>query len=268
MNKTSLSRRDFIVLSSLSSVGFTLGLGRRGHTAKVENLLDPGNPLMLPTNFEPTAYFTMEPSGRTTIHVNKCEMGQHIGTAFAQIVAEELELDWSNIVIDYPGFPENLEKLGPHFTASSSSTTIHFEELSRAGVAGRVALIEAGAELLGSKIEDCIAKKSKIIDTWSEQSISYSDVLSQTTIERKFTPEELSAFKLKEFDEYSIIGQSKDALDIPGKIFGTAKFGIDAKMPNMVYGAVVPPPTRLGSIIESFDDSQCHNIRVYIIPSP
>ena len=263
-NNKLITRRDFMVFSAASASGLTLGLGSVAHSKEVENLLDPGNPLMLPTNFEPTAFFTMEPSGRTTIHVNKCEMGQHIGTAFAQIVCEELELNWDDANIDYPGFPENIEKLGPHLTASSASTTIHFDELSRAGAAGRIALIEAGSELLDANIEDCVAKNGHVKDSWTGQSISYAQILSQTTIERKFTDEELASLKLKKFDEYNLIGKSVDAIDIPSKINGTAKFGIDAKLPNMVYGAVVPPPTRLGSTVKSFDDSDCKQIKGYI----
>ena len=177
-------------------------LGYRNCINEVENLLDPGN-LMIPTNFEPTAYFTMEPSGKTKVHINKCEMGQHIGTALAQIVAEELELDWSDIDIDYPGYPENLSALGYHFTASSRSVAAHFDELSSAGAAGRIALLETGAELLNANLEDCIANSSKIIDQWTGNSISYSDILSQTTIERKFDKQELSKIKLKDFKDYN-----------------------------------------------------------------
>ena len=68
---------------------------------------------MIPTNFEPFIY---NGANGITTYVNKCEMGQHIGTAFAQIIAEELELDWKDIKIDYPGWPDNIQKLGVHFT--------------------------------------------------------------------------------------------------------------------------------------------------------
>ena len=54
-------------------------------------------------------------------------MGQHICTAFAQIIAEELELDWNDIKIDYPGWPDNIQKLGVHFTAGSLSILEHFD---------------------------------------------------------------------------------------------------------------------------------------------
>ncbi len=191
-------------------------------------------------------------------------MGQHIVTAFAQIVSEELELDWNIVNIDYPGYPDNLSKLGVHFTAASRSVTEHFDDLSRAGVAGRIALIEVGAELMGVNAEDCIAKNSAVIDQWSGQTISYSQILSQTTIERKFSSEELLTLKPKDSEEYKLIGKPLQALDNFSKIDGSAIFGIDSYLPNMIYAAVVPPPTRKGSVITSYDDANCQNIKGYI----
>tara|TARA_A100001011_G_scaffold395200_1_gene489492 strand:+ start:5002 stop:7422 length:2421 start_codon:yes stop_codon:yes gene_type:complete len=257
------TRRDFLVFSGVASSSLVLGF-KKSNANEIENLLDPGNPLMIPTNFEPTAYFTMEPSGKTTVHINKCEMGQHIGTALAQIVAEELELDWTNINIDYPGYPENISTLGYHFTASSRSVSAHFDELSSAGAAGRIALLETGAELLNANIEDCIANKSRIIDQWSGNSISYSDILSQTTIERKFDKEELNSIKLKSFKEYKLIGKSLKALDNFSKVNGKAKFGIDSYLPGMLYATVVTPPVRKGSKVVSFDDSECKQIKGFV----
>ena len=257
-----IHRRDFLVYSALASS--SLFIGFKVNAKEVQNLLDPGNPLMIPTNFEPTALFTMEPNGITTIHVNKCEMGQHIGTAFAQIIAEELELDWKDIKIDYPGWPDNIEKLGVHFTAGSSSISEHFDELSRAGAAGRIALLETGAEILESNIEDCVAKNSKVIDTWTGNFISYSDILSQTTIERKFDKEELNSLKLKKFEDYTLIGKPLKALDSYEKINGSAKYGIDSSLPGMAYATVITPPTRKKSVVKTFNDEDCKSIKGYI----
>ncbi len=257
-----IHRRDFLVYSALASS--SLSIGFKTNANEVQNLLDPGNPLMIPTNFEPTALFTMEPNGITTIHVNKCEMGQHIGTAFAQIIAEELELDWKDIKIDYPGWPDNIQKLGVHFTAGSSSISEHFDELSRAGAAGRIALLETGAEILEANIEDCVAKKSKVVDTWTGNSISYSDILSQTTIERKFDKEELNSLKLKKFEDYNLIGKPLKALDSYEKINGSAKYGIDSSLPGMVYATVVTAPTRKKSVVKTFNDDDCKSIKGYI----
>lgn len=260
--KKKINRRDFLVYSALSSSSLVIGYKSKAN--QVDNLLDPGNPLMIPKNFKPSALFTMEPSGITTVHVNKCEMGQHIGTAFAQIIAEELELNWKDVKIDYPGWPENIEKIGVHFTAASSSISEHFDDLSRAGVAGRIALLETGAELLNANLEDCIAKNSKIVDTWTGNAISYSDILSQTTIERKFDKEELQSLKLKKYENYNLIGKPLKALDSFDKINGSAKYGIDSSLPDMVYATVVVPPTRKKSKVRSFNDDDCQSIKGYI----
>ena len=85
--------------------------------------------------------------------------------------------------------------------------------------------------------------------------MTYSEILSSTAIEYKVSEEDLAEVKLKSKDKYKIIGRSLPALDIPEKINGKARFGIDAYVPNMVYGKIVPPPTRVGSTIKGIDDS-------------
>ena len=90
-----LSRRKFLISSVSGSTALAISIGDTLAAGKqVVNLLDEGSPLMIPPNFVPSIWFTMESNGATTIHVLKAEIGQHIGTTFAQIVAEELELDW------------------------------------------------------------------------------------------------------------------------------------------------------------------------------
>ena len=95
----------------------------------------------------------MTPDGKTTMHIVKAEMGQHIGTALAQIIAEELEVNWDDVRLDTPlESVENFAIYGLAYTVNSGSVTTEFDRLSRAGAAGRMALIEAGAKLLGAKL--------------------------------------------------------------------------------------------------------------------
>ena len=96
------SRRGFLL--STSMVGATALISTSGMAAgkQIIDLLNPNSPLMMPANFEPSVWFTMESNGRTTIHIFKAEIGQHVGTALSQIVAEQLCLDWENVDIDYP----------------------------------------------------------------------------------------------------------------------------------------------------------------------
>ena len=100
MTGTDLSRRKFLI-SSLP-VQVVCVIAQSTLAGSVTNLLDPGSPLMLPENFAPSVWFTMQSSGETTVHAFRQELGQHVGTAFAQMIAEELELDWSKVSIDYP----------------------------------------------------------------------------------------------------------------------------------------------------------------------
>ncbi|NCF44113.1 MAG: molybdopterin-dependent oxidoreductase, partial [Proteobacteria bacterium] len=96
--------------------------------------------------FEPTVWYSIQPSGAISVKITKAEMGQHIGTALARIVAEELEADWNDVSIDYV---DTDAKYGTYVTGGSWSVFTSFDQLSRAGAAGRVTLIEAAAKLMG-----------------------------------------------------------------------------------------------------------------------
>ena len=187
------------------------------------NLLDPGSPLIIPDNFEPCVWFTMQSSGKTNIHIFRQEMGQHVGTALAQIVAEELELDWSQVSIDYPEMDmSQFAKTGVQLTGGSQSILSSFDILSRSAAVAREFLIEAGADILGSDAVSCYAKNGFVIDDGYGEQISYGQILSQTVIEHEIQPEEMAEIELKNKDDYKIIGQPFNALDINEKVNGKA----------------------------------------------
>ena len=248
------SRRKFIISSTAGVSGLIIAQSALG--GAVVNLLDPGSPLVLPENFTPCVWFTMQSSGETNIHIFKQELGQHVGTAFAQIVAEELDLDWSKVNIDYPEMDSvQVQKTGQQLTGGSMSVLTSFTQLAQSAAVARQFLVEAGAEILGSDPADCITQSGSVIDPIFEQRISYSEILSQTTISHTIQPEELATVSLKKREDYKIIGQSLPALDIEEKVNGKAKYSIDAFVPNMVYGKMSLAPTRLGSKISAVNDT-------------
>ena len=257
--KAGLTRRDFMVRSAVTGTGAFLSV------ALGPSLLELTGAQAAPANFSPAIWFTMTPDGITRMHILKAEMGQHIGTALAQVIAEELEVKWADVRLDYPdGTNENFAKFGLAYTVNSGSVTTEFERLSRAGCAGRVALIEAGAKLLGVGPSACHASDSRVIHGASGRSLSYSDILSKVQIDRKFTIEDLTALTLKSFGDYKLIGQSVPALDLPDKTSGKAKYGIDVFLPNMVYAALVIPRSRYKSKVLSVDDSAARKIPGFI----
>ncbi len=257
------TRREFLVRSAATAAGGFLSIGLPGVLASGKAEAAAGTGM---SSFTPSIWFTITPDGKTTMHIVKAEMGQHVGTGLAQVIAEELELNWADVRLDTPlESVENFAVYGLAYTVNSGSITTEFDRLSRAGAAGRIALIEAGAEVLGAKQNDCYAEMSRVIDPVSGRSVGYGEIIRRVKIDRKFAyPDDFRAIVVKAPGSYKIIGKSMPALDIPAKTNGQAKYGIDVFLPNMVYGALVIPRTRYGSKVVSIDDSEARKIPGFV----
>src|SRR5271169_89753 len=145
------TRREFLVRSAATAAGafMSISLPVLSDPAKADGM----------SGFTPSIWFTLTPDGKVTMHIVKAEMGQHIGTGLAQVIAEELEVKWDDVQLDSPlESVENFAIYGLAYTVNSGSITTEFDRLSRAGAAGRMALIEAGAKVLGAKEADCAAE--------------------------------------------------------------------------------------------------------------
>ena len=255
-------RRSFLVRSTtLAGAGFlsialppALGIG----DAQAAMAATPA--------YTPSIWFTITPDGVTTMHIVKAEMGQHIGTAFAQIIAEELEVPWDKVRLDMPlESAANFGIYGLAYTVNSGSVTTEFDRLSRAGALGRMALVEAGAKLLGAKLDKCYASAGRVIDRASKRSIGYGEILQKVKLEKSFAyPADFKSVKLKDRKDYKVIGKSVPALDIPAKTNGSAKYAMDVFLPNMAYGALAIPRTRHASKVLSVDDSAAKDIPGYL----
>jgi len=209
--------------------------------------------------FAPTIWWEMDGDGILHVNCIKAEMGHHIGTAFAKIVAEELEMDWADVRVIHA---DSHTKWGFQETGGSTSVFGSFMQLSRAGAAGRIALIEAGAGMLGAQAKDCRAEKSRVIA--GDKSVSYAQIVKGGRLNRTFTPEELKTLPVKAPAQRKLLGNSVQQLDIAAKTNGTAKFGIDATVPGMLYARPLPPPTRLGAKVLSVDDSAARAVPGYV----
>ena len=93
-------------------------------------------------------YLTMDADGKAYVYVTKCEIGQHVGTALAQAVAEELEINWDDVNVIYP---DSHAKWGLMITGGSWSVNWTFDRNSRIGASARIALIEAGSKMMNAK---------------------------------------------------------------------------------------------------------------------
>ena len=211
--------------------------------------------------FEPNAWLTITADGVITVHSNRVEIGQGIGTALAQIVAEELAADWKDVRVDYPAYES---KQGPLFTTGSLSVQLSFPVFSRAGAAARIMLVDAAASLWNVAAADCVAERGVVRHPPTGRSISYGELVGRVPITKTLTADELQAIPLKKPGQYRLIGRWIPRLDIPEKVDGRAKFGIDVFLPDMAYAKVAYPPTRQGGRHRAIDDSAARRIKGYL----
>src|SRR3984893_7599175 len=253
------SRRGFLI--AMMGAGVMLGYARSS-LAAVE-FLAPGTQGARESSagdlFEPTIWYGIDRSGAVTVNVIRGEMGQHVGTALARIVADELEADWDKVSVVYV---DSDPKWGEMLTGASWSVWQSFPVLSRAGAAGRIALIEEGAKLLGVSPKRCTARKGVV--QAKGRSISYGDIVARGNLRRSYTPEQLDEIPIKAPAERRLIGRDTLALDVTSKTNGKARYGLDAVVEGMIYARPKIPPTRYDSKVVSIDDSAAKGMAGYI----
>ena len=247
--KNNIDRREF-----LSRTGLTLAVVAAPSGLEVLALNKADDPS---DAFQPTVWYTIAPDNRVTVMVSKVEMGQGTHTALAMIVAEELEADWNLVQTEQS--PVREEYFDPPrrtgmVTAGSGSVRGMYEHLRKAGAAGREMLVEAAATKWGVTTGECEAIQSRVHHQSSGRSLSYGELVEEAS--QLPVPEEP---RLKEKSEFRLLRTAVKRLDIPDKINGRAKFGIDTFIPGMVYGTIARPPA-YGAQVLSYDEAAAKSV--------
>jgi CO/xanthine dehydrogenase Mo-binding subunit len=254
-----LSRRSFLVGSA--AAGLALGY------SSIPGLIGGDQALAATAkNFDPSVWYAIAPDGIVTVTVGKADMGQHVASTMAQLISEELGSNWKDMRIQLasndPKFNDPV--LGAQITGGSWSTMMNFDAMSRAGAAGRIALTEAAAGMMGVPASELTVRDSVITHAKSKKSKTFAEIVKSGKATKTFTPDDLKAIKLKTPDQYTKVGVSVPQLDIPDKTRGAAKYGIDVMLPGMVYGKLVTPPVRYGATVKSVDDSAAKKVPGFI----
>jgi isoquinoline 1-oxidoreductase beta subunit len=254
---TLTSRRGFLVVAGAAGLSFGFARAAGLNLASGERGTD------MPGAFEPTIWFGIDAKGVVTINIVRAEMGQHVGTAIARIVADELETPWDKVRIVHV---DTDPKWGMMVTGGSWSVWQSFPPMSQAGAAGRIAMIEAGAKLLGVAAGDCTARDGVV--SGGGKSMAYGAIVAKVAAGgatvRKFSADDMAKLSIKSVADRRLIGKPAAAVDIPAKTNGSAVYGIDAVLPGMVYARPKMPPTRYGSKVKSIDESAAKKVPGYI----
>ena len=203
------------------------------------------------------AWIEISPDDLVTITVSQSEMGQGVYTSIPMIVADELEADWKTV--RFRAAPAADEYKNPIWGMQSTggSTSIrHFHDLLRkAGAAAREMLIQAAAQAWGVPRTECLADKGAVRHPGTGRSSSYGKLAAAAS--KLPLPKDPP---LKDPSQFRFIGQPLPRLDLPEKVSGKARFGIDTFVPDMRYAAVARPPV-FGAKDKSFDPNAAGKIK-------
>jgi isoquinoline 1-oxidoreductase beta subunit len=232
-----LTRRDFIKVVSVAGGGLALGFYLPAE--------DDARATQPSDAFTPNAWLRVDTNGDTTITVARAELGQGVRTALPMIVAEELEADWQKVRLEFA--LAHPDKYGDMTTGGSTSVRRSYETLRKAGATAREMLISAAAQTWEVDRSACRAEKGAVIHTPSERNLSYAQLVEKAA--KLPVPANVT---LKDPKDFRLLGKSLPRLDTPEKVHGSAVFGIDVKLPDMLIATVAHCPV-FGGKAKSFD---------------
>jgi isoquinoline 1-oxidoreductase beta subunit len=249
MGKIDLSRRYFLRAGLTAAGGLAIGVAIPGWAGAAIDAA-PWDKTMPQDGTEIGAWIVIEPDDSIIIRVAKSEMGQGILTALPMIVAEELGCDWTKVKSEYASANRNIRDGGPYGamgTGGSRSVRTTREPLQQAGASARIRLITAAAKRWQVPVGECAAKDSKVTHGPSGRSLGFGALAGDAAA---VTLDHEPAIKTP--DQFTLLGQALARLDSQVKVTGEARFGIDIRVPDMVYAAVVTCPVPGGSV-KSYD---------------
>jgi isoquinoline 1-oxidoreductase beta subunit len=208
-----------------------------------------------PVTFAPNAFLHIGEDESIQIILSKVEMGQGVWTTLPMLIAEELDCDWTKIKVQHSpvGKAYAHTAFGTQGTVGSSSTWSEFDRYRMGGATARVMLVEAAAKRMTVNTAECATENGFVIAAGKR--LSYGAVAADAS--KLNTPAEV---KLRDAKDWKYIGKSIPRLDIPEKINGQAKFGLDIQLDGLLTALVAHPPV-FGGKVKSFDATKASAIK-------
>ena len=227
----------------MASGGLILGFNWLSNETFAANIIEQATAENITSN----AFLSIAPNGIITIFSPNPEIGQGIKTAFAVIVAEELEADWKNVVVKQANL--DAKKYERQLTGGSGAIKHSWERLRKAGATAKQLLIEAAAQKWVIDASTCKAENGFIISS-TGQKLSYGE-LSEAASKLPI-PKDV---KLKKIEDFKLIGQTTISVDNQDVLTGKPVYGIDFKTEGMLFAQIQRPPA-FGLKLKSFDASE------------
>ena len=256
-NLSTVTRRDFLVgTAATAGGGFALGFHLPGRNASAQSVS-----AVAPMAGELNAWVLIGKDDSVLIRVHRSEMGQGSSTAIPQLLAEELECDWSKVRMEFVDANRHIRQNRVYVSLSTGgSRAIRDSQtyVRGAGASARQMLIQAAAERWSVPAADCKAEKSVVIHAASGRKASYGSLVEAAAKQKP--PADV---KFKADSAWTIAGTSPARFDVPAKVDGSAIFGMDVKVPGMVHAAIKHCPV-FGCKVKSIDEAKIKSMPGFI----
>jgi isoquinoline 1-oxidoreductase beta subunit len=209
---------------------------------------EPEKPVVNPLS----AWVKIDQSGTVTLAYSKSEMGQGVSTSLPMILADELGVDWKDVRVEHaPTDPA----YGDQGTGGSGSVAGMFTPLRQAGAAAREMLITAAAQRWNVTAADCTARHGTVLH--GSDKLTYGELVESAS---RLPVPDLKTVQLKNPEEFELIGKGVPRTDVPAKVDGSATFGLDVRVPGIVYALVARCPV-FGGKVKTFDASKAKALK-------
>jgi isoquinoline 1-oxidoreductase beta subunit len=238
-----IERRSFIKAGSAAAGGLLIGFYVPGSEAVLDAQF--GQPQGGPPNVN--AFVRIGTDDVVTLIIHKPDNGQGTETSIAMLLAEELECDWSRIRTEFA--PIDAAAYGGALQGTFGSLAIRtsYDPMRRTGAAAREMLVQAAAQRWGVEPSRCRAENGTVVNLATNARLTYGSLAgAASTLPVPASP------ALKDPSQFRLIGKATRRVDTPAKVAGTATFGIDVRLPGMVYAAVARCPV-FGGTVARFD---------------
>ncbi len=243
---SAIDRRNFLKLSSFSSMALVLGVSAKPGIKKLIAVSD------IAESYKITPYIFIEKTGKITLMNPKPDMGQGTYQSVPALIAEELEVSLDAVSI----LQTSGESVyGEQVSGGSTSVRMNYFSLRKVGASAKEMLITAAAGQWKVPVGECYAGNAKVYHKPSGKSIGYGDLVE--TASKLDVPQDP---KLKDPKDFKILGKNYPRPDVPLKVSGRAVYGIDVEVPGMVYASVEHNPV-FGAKIISYDDGDALKVK-------
>ena len=245
-----MSRRAFLVSTGGMAVAVAFG-----GTGSMKKALAQAGP------FSPNAWMRVAADGTVVIICPASEMGQSVTTAMPLLIAEEMDLDWSKVKVEQaPHMPKLYGNplFGGNMIVGASRTTRGYYEVMRlAGMQAREIMIHNAARQWKVPASELTTEPHHVVHKASGRRVSYGELAGSAEVPEKLP--QISRDRLKPPSQFRLIGKDVPRIDGPDKVAGRAQYGIDTRLPGMLYAAVLRAPVN-GEGPESIDEGEARKV--------